>query len=91
MSPHEECGFRLKCGLKKLLLYEGEESSTTVPHGLHTIADAIVPDGWHTTVAALVEFTAIFLSPSFYGDSKKKYRMPIPLLAWLMPSQAWQY
>jgi hypothetical protein len=26
-------------------------------HYLQKIADIVVPDGWHTTVAALVEFT----------------------------------
>jgi hypothetical protein len=53
--PHVECGFRLTCGLKRLLLlmYEGWERGTIVPHGLHTIADAIVPDGWHTQLLLL--------------------------------------
>jgi hypothetical protein len=35
------------------------------PCGLHTTADAIVPDGWPIAVAALVEFTGIFLLQSF--------------------------
>jgi hypothetical protein len=39
---------------------EGEEMGTIVPHGLHTIADPIVADRWHTTVAALV--AGIFLN-----------------------------
>jgi hypothetical protein len=34
-----------------------KEKKGVVPHVLHTIADAVVPDGWHTAVAALVEFT----------------------------------
>jgi hypothetical protein len=50
--------------LKRLLPYEGGEGGTRVPHGLNTIADAIVPNGGLTTVAALVEFTGIFLLPS---------------------------
>jgi hypothetical protein len=59
--------------LKRLLLYEGEEGGTRVPHGLNTIADSIVPIGWRTTVAALVEFTGIFLLPSLLpGPSIKK-------------------
>jgi hypothetical protein len=70
MGPHAECGFRLRCGLKRLLRYEGGERGTIVPHGLHTLADAIVRDGWHTTFAALVEFTGVFLPPSFYRDVK---------------------
>jgi hypothetical protein len=53
-----------------LLLYEGGERGTIVPHGLHTIAEAIVPDDWHTTVAAWVEFIGIFLPPSFYREVK---------------------
>jgi hypothetical protein len=40
-------GFRLTCGLKRLLLYVGEGKGITVPHGVRTFADAIVPDGWH--------------------------------------------
>jgi hypothetical protein len=28
------------------------EWGTTISHGLHTIPDAMVPDGWHKTVAA---------------------------------------
>jgi hypothetical protein len=31
-------------------------------------ADATVPDVWHTTVAALVEFTGNTLQPSLYQD-----------------------
>jgi hypothetical protein len=58
MDVDEACSYRL-------LLYEGGERGTVVPHGLQTIADAIVPDGWYTTIAALVEFTGIFLPPSF--------------------------
>jgi hypothetical protein len=53
-GAHEEFGFRLTCGLKRLLLHEGERG-------------AIVPDGMHTPVAALVEFTGIFLPLSFPG------------------------
>jgi hypothetical protein len=33
-------------------------------HGVHTISNASVPDGWHTTVVG------IFLPPSFYQDMK---------------------
>jgi hypothetical protein len=69
-GPHNKCGFRLKCGFKELLLYEGGERVTIAPYGLHAIADAIVPDCWHTTVAALVEITGIFLPPSFCQDVK---------------------
>jgi hypothetical protein len=53
-----------------LLLYEREENDKTVPTGLHTIAGANLPDGWHTNDAALIECTAIFLPPSFYWDMK---------------------
>jgi hypothetical protein len=49
-------GFRLTCGFKTLLLYVGGER------------DTLVPDGWHTIVAALVEFSGIFLLLLFYGD-----------------------
>jgi hypothetical protein len=63
------------------LRYEGGERGTNVPHGLHTIADAIVADGWHTTVAALVESTGIFLAQSFYRDFEDKCRLLVPLLA----------
>jgi hypothetical protein len=42
----------MTCGLKRLLLYDEGERGTIVPHDLHTIADTIVPDGWHATVAA---------------------------------------
>jgi hypothetical protein len=48
-------------GLKRLLLYVGRAKDTIVPRGLPTLADAIVPDSWRTIVAALVEFTGIFL------------------------------
>jgi hypothetical protein len=34
------------------------------------MADTSVLDGWHTIVAALVEFTDIFVLPSFYWDVK---------------------
>jgi hypothetical protein len=73
--------FRLTCGLKRLFLYEGGERGTNVPHGLHTLTDTIVPDGWRTTVAALVEFTGIFLPPPFYRDAKQNYWLLVPLLA----------
>jgi hypothetical protein len=63
-GPHEECGFRLTCTFKRLLLNEGGERGTILSHGLHKIADAIVPDGWHKTIAALGEFTGIFLPQS---------------------------
>jgi hypothetical protein len=38
---------------------------------LHTIADASAPDDWHTIVAALIEFTGIFLPPPCIGALKK--------------------
>jgi sugar phosphate isomerase/epimerase len=44
-------------------------------------ADATVPDRWHTTLAALVEFTGIFLPLSFYRNVKDNYRLLVPLLA----------
>jgi hypothetical protein len=53
-----------------MLLYEGGEGGTIAPHGLHRVADAIVLDGWLTTVAAMVAFAGIFLPPSFYRDGK---------------------
>jgi hypothetical protein len=63
--PNERCGFRLVCGSERLLPYDKGERGTIngkniVPHGLHITADATVPDSWHTTVAAFVEFTGIF-------------------------------
>jgi hypothetical protein len=58
-QPHEECGFRLTCGLQGCCcMNEGRERGT------------IVPNGWHTTVAAWVEFIGIFLRASFYRDVK---------------------
>jgi hypothetical protein len=60
---------------------KGGERATIAPHGLHIIVEAIVPDGWHTTVAALVEFSGIFLPPSFNGDVKQDYWSLVPLLA----------
>jgi hypothetical protein len=53
---HEECGFRLTFGLEKLLLNVGRGRGT------------IVPDGWHTIFAALIELEDIFLLPSSYRD-----------------------
>jgi hypothetical protein len=48
VSEAAGCGFRLTCGLKRLLLYVGEgKEGITIPHGVRTFADAIVPDGWH--------------------------------------------
>jgi hypothetical protein len=55
---HEECGFRLTCGLKRSVLHVKGERGTTVPHA------------WHTIGAALVEFVGIFRLPSFYQDVK---------------------
>jgi hypothetical protein len=51
-----------------MLLYEGGEGGTIAPHGLYRVADATVPDGWLTTVAAMVAFAGIFMPPSFYRD-----------------------
>jgi hypothetical protein len=68
MGPHEGRWFRLTCGFKNLLLYEGGGRGTVVLHGFHKIADAIVPDGCHTTIAALVELTGIFLPSSLSWD-----------------------
>jgi hypothetical protein len=78
--------------LERFLLYEGGERGTIVPHGLHTLAVATVPDGWHTTVAALVEFTGIFLPTSFYRDLKKELLVVCSPAcgAWPMPSRVWQ-
>jgi hypothetical protein len=45
--------------LKMLLQCEGGERGSIEPHGLHTIVNRVVPDGWHTTVAALIEFTGM--------------------------------
>jgi hypothetical protein len=68
-GPHEECGFRLTCGLKRFLLYGGEEVGSIVPYGLHT------------TSAALVDLAGIFLPPSFYRDIKQDYWLLVALLA----------
>jgi hypothetical protein len=48
----------------------------------------IVPHGWHTTLAALVEFTGIFLPPSFYLDVKIKVLVASSTASrtWPMPS-----
>jgi hypothetical protein len=37
--------------------------------------------GWHTTVAALIKFTGIFLPPFFSRDVKQNYWLLILLLA----------
>jgi hypothetical protein len=52
----------------------------------------IVPHGGHTTLAALVEFTGIFLPPSFYQDVKIKVLVAWSTAsrAWPMPSWVWQ-
>jgi hypothetical protein len=47
---------------------------------LHTIADAGVPDGWHTNVA-LADGTGIFLPWSNFWDVTINYQLLIPLLA----------
>jgi hypothetical protein len=49
------------CGLQRSLLYGRGEKCTIVPHGLHTIVNAFVPDGWHAIVAASIKFTGILL------------------------------
>jgi hypothetical protein len=67
-GPREECVFRLTCGLKWLLLYEGGKRGTNVPRGLHT------------TVAPVVEFTGIFLLLSMYQDIKYNYHCLFPCL-----------
>jgi hypothetical protein len=51
-----------------ILLYEGGERGTIVPHGLHT------------TGAALVEFTSIFLPLSFYWALNKTISCLFPCL-----------
>jgi hypothetical protein len=68
------------CGLKRLLLYEGGKGGTISPNGLHTMADAIVPDGWHTPAAVLVEFSGIFLSAD-YRDLNENHWSLVLLLA----------
>jgi hypothetical protein len=67
-GPHEACVFRMTCCSKRLLLYVRGHRGTPGPHGLQTIADAIVPCRGHTIVAALVEFTGILLLLSTYQD-----------------------
>jgi hypothetical protein len=47
-TPHEECGYRLTCGERRVLQYEGGEWGSIVPLCLQT------------TVAALIEFLGIF-------------------------------
>jgi hypothetical protein len=37
-------------------------------------------DGWHTTVAALVECTGFYLPPSFYPDAKNTFGCLFPCL-----------
>jgi hypothetical protein len=51
-----------------------------VPHVLCAIAEATVPDGWHTIVAALVEFISIFLQSSFSRGLNLNYRLFVPQL-----------
>jgi hypothetical protein len=53
---HEECRYRLTCGIITLLCYEAGEMGTILPRSMHLTADEIVPDGRHTIVAALIEF-----------------------------------
>jgi hypothetical protein len=48
------------------MLYVGERG-TTVPHALHMTVETAVPNGWNTIVAALGEFTGIFLPPTFFA------------------------
>jgi hypothetical protein len=45
---HDEFLLRLTCGLKRMWLYIGRSAIVS------NCTDAIVPDGWHTTVAALI-------------------------------------
>jgi hypothetical protein len=41
-GPHRARGFRLTCGLNRLLLYIGGERGTIVPGGLHTMVANLV-------------------------------------------------
>jgi hypothetical protein len=87
-SPLQPGGFRLTFGLQRLLMDERGERGTLVSHGLHTVVDAVVPDGWHTTVSTLLEFTSTLPLPSIYRDQLK---LPVASLAcrpW--PSLGWQ-
>jgi hypothetical protein len=82
-GPHEECGFRLACGLSRLLLYGGGDRGTILPHGLQAI------DGWHTCrrfVAALVEFIGIFLALPLYWNVNTNASFPT-CRAWPKPSR----
>jgi hypothetical protein len=45
-----------------------EEEGAVARDGLHTVADAVVPDSWHKTVSDFVEFTGVLLPPSLNGD-----------------------
>jgi hypothetical protein len=64
-------------------VYVGGEKGTIVPYGLCTIADTAVPDGWHTTLAALVELTDTFLLLSLNQAAKQNYQLLVPMLAGL--------
>jgi hypothetical protein len=59
---------RLAAVADALLVMVNSDLLHLLLHGYHTIADAIVPDGWHTSMATLVECTGIFLPPSFHRD-----------------------
>lgn len=48
---------------------------------LHTVASASVPDCWHESISALVEFTGTFLPPSFQPNIESEHRFLVPLLA----------
>jgi hypothetical protein len=66
------CGFRLTCGIKRLLLYVGGERGTIITHGLHALADTIA--------AAFGRICRIILLPSFTRGTIN-YRLLVALLA----------
>jgi hypothetical protein len=75
---HEDSGFRLT---KRGCRMEEETGAQLCVMLCTQIGDAIVPDGWHTIVGALVQFAGIFLPLPFYRTYNKNVRLLVPLLA----------
>jgi hypothetical protein len=48
-------------------------------YGLHTILDTIVPKGWHTIVAPLVQFGCAFLLLTCYHEDKQNCQLLVLL------------
>jgi hypothetical protein len=68
-GPHEEGRFRLTCCLTLFVPYGGGEEGTIVPHG------------WHTIVAAMVELIIFIFLLLLTRTLKKIYPLLVLLLA----------